>query len=76
MEDFYKSYGDFFSPIASDMDWYDTNVTGAARNFINEMYKNGVDPLRSAEGRSLVQQFVNNIPVGEINKRKQAAAAA
>ena len=54
MEDFYKNYGDFFSPISSDMDWYENNVTGAARNFINELYKNGVDPLKTAEGRSLI----------------------
>lgn len=76
IEDFYKSYGDFFSPISSDMDWYEQNVTGAARNFINQLYANGVDPLKSAEGRALIQQFINNTPVGEVNKRKQAAAAA
>ena len=76
MEDFYKNYGDFFSPISSDMDWYENNITGAARNFINELYKNGVDPLKTAEGRSLIQQFIHNVPVGEVNKRKQAAAAA
>lgn len=76
MEDFYKKYGDFFSPISSDMDWYDQNVTGRARDFIQNLYNNGVDPLRSAEGRALIQQFVNSVPVGEVNKRKQAAAAA
>lgn len=76
MEDFYKKYGDFFSPISSDMDWYDQNVTGRARDFIQNLYNNGVDPLRSAEGRALIQQFVNSVPVSEVNKRKQAAAAA
>ena len=76
MEDFYKKYGDFFSPISSDMDWYDQNVTGKARDFIQNLYNNGVDPLRSAEGRALIQQFVNSVPVSEVNKRKQAAAAA
>lgn len=76
MEDFYKKYGDFFSPISSDMDWYDQNVTGRARDFIQNLYNNGVDPLRSAEGRALIQQFVNSVPISEVNKRKQAAAAA
>ena len=76
MEDFYKNYGDFFSPIGADMDWYNRNVIGAARDFVNNLYENGVDPLRSPEGRQLVARFVNSVPVGEINKRKQAAAAA
>lgn len=38
MEDFYKTYGDFFSPIASDMDWYNNNVVGKARDFIDFLY--------------------------------------
>ena len=29
IKDFNKQYGDFFSPIQSDMDWYNKNVIGA-----------------------------------------------
>ena len=32
IKDFNKQYGDFFSPIQSDMDWYNKNVIGAARD--------------------------------------------
>ena len=76
MKEFNKTYGDFFSPIQKDMDWYNKNVTGAARDMINNLYDRGIDPLRSAEGRAMIARFVNNMPVGEINKMKQSAEDA
>jgi hypothetical protein len=42
------------SPIQKDMDWYNKNVTGKARDTINSLYTHGIDPLRSAEGRAAV----------------------
>ena len=76
LKDFYKEYGDFYSPIPGDMDWYQKNVLQPVRDGISNLYASGVDPLRSAEGRSFVAQLVNNAPVGEINIRKQAAENA
>jgi len=54
MKEFNKTYGDFMSPIQKDMDWYDKNVTGKVRDFITNAYAQGIDPLRSAEGRAAV----------------------
>ena len=68
IKDFYEKYGDFVSPIQKDMDWYAQNVTGKASDFINQLYANGVDPLRSAEGRALVAQLVRSMPIGDIAK--------
>lgn len=76
LKEFNKNFGDFFSPLEKDMEWYDKNVTGATRNLINNLYAQGIDPLRSAEGRSLISRWVNTMPIGEINKRKQSAATA
>lgn len=76
LKEFNKTYGDFTSPIQKDMDWYDKNVTGKVRNFINNMYANGIDPLRSAEGRAAVSQLIYSMPVGDINKLRQSADAA
>ena len=73
INDFYEKYGDFTSPIQKDMDWYAQNVTGKASDFINQLYANGVDPLRSAEGRAAVAQLVRSMPIGDIAKVRQSA---
>ena len=76
LKEFNKNFGDFFSPIQKDMEWYDQNVTGATRDLINNLYAQGIDPLRSAEGRAAISRWVNNMPVGKINQLKQSAADA
>lgn len=76
LKDFYKEYGDFMSPIANDMDWYNQNVTGRVRDVINNLYANGIDPLRSAEGRAAVAQLIYSMPVGDIAKLRQSAETA
>lgn len=58
------------------MEWYDQNVTGATRDLINNLYAQGIDPLRSAEGRAAISRWINNMPVGKINQLKQSAATA
>lgn len=76
IKDFKKEYGDFLSPIQNDMDWYDQNVTGKVRDVINNLYANGIDPLRSAEGRAAISKIINNIDTGGIAQKKQAAQNA
>ena len=76
IKDFNKQYGDFFSPIQSDMDWYNKNVIGAARDQLNDLYSSGIDPARSAEGRAIISRFINQVPYGKINEMKQSAASA
>lgn len=76
LEDFNNKYGDFMSPIAKDMDWYNQNVTGKVRDTINNLYANGIDPLRSAEGRAAVAQLIYSMPTGDIAKVRQSADAA
>ena len=76
LEDFNTKYGDFMSPIAKDMDWYNQNVTGKVRDTINNLYANGIDPLRSAEGRAAISQLIYSMPTGDIAKLRQSAETA
>lgn len=76
MKEFKREYGDFYSPIQKDMDWYTTNVTQGMRDTIEDLYARGIDPLRSAEGRAIISRRINNAPIGEINKLKMASKTA
>ena len=70
LKEYYTKYGDFYSPIKKDVDWYQRNVIDPVQTTISNMYDSGVDPLRSAEGRSQLMRLAASAPVGEINKRK------
>lgn len=76
LKDFKKEYGDFYSPISSDNDWYFNNVTGKVQKEIDRLYSAGIDPLRSAEGRTAVRNVINSINTGAIANKKRAALAA
>ena len=76
VKDFQKDYGDFYSPIQKDMDWYNKNVINGSKDVINSLYDKGIDPLRSAEGRAAISRFVNNIPTGDINKLRMGSKIA
>lgn len=76
MEDFNKKYGDFYSPIEKDMQWYAQNVTNPMRKLVDDLYARGIDPLRSAEGRALISRAANSIDIGTVNRLKQSASIA
>lgn len=76
MKDFKKEYGDFYSPIQKDMDWYAQNVTGRIQNKINDLYARGLDPLRNAQARAELRAEMNKINPGDIAQLKQSAANA
>lgn len=76
MKEFKKEFGDFITPILADQEWYNNNVTGKVRNFINDAYARGIDLTRSAEGRAAIAQMINSIDVGSIAKLRSSKAAA
>lgn len=76
IKDFQKEYGDFITPILADQDWYNKNVTGKVRDFINSAYERGIDLTRSPEGRAAISQLINSIPVGEVAKLRSSAKNA
>ena len=71
IEKFRDKYGSFYSPTQSHTDFYNENFN--VGGFLDDMYKKGIDPLRSAEGRALVQQWINSRPVGELERMKKSA---
>lgn len=72
IKDFYNTYGDFMSPFAKDMERYN-QIVGGVRDTINNLYANGIDPLRSAEGRALVAKAVNSVNPAELSAMKANA---
>lgn len=66
MKEFNEKYGDFQSLIAADQDWWNQNVTGKVRDFIDYAYQNGVDLLRSPQGRAELSRLINSMPYGEM----------
>ena len=73
MKEFIDKYGDFVSPIQDDMTWVDNETRGRVNNALNYLYQNGIDPLRSAEGRALIQRVINTTDRAGINARRQSA---
>lgn len=76
MKEFQKTYGDFFSPFSKDMEWVDAQTRGRVNDALNYMQANGIDPLRSAEGRALVQKVIRDTNVAGINQRRANAKMA
>lgn len=72
MENFYKTYGDFMSPFAKDMEKYG-NMMNNIRTTINDAYARGIDLFKSPEGRMLVQQLSHSIDPTWYNTAKQNA---
>ena len=72
IKDFNKEYGDFMSPFAKDMARYNEMV-GGVRDTINNLYAQGIDPLRSAEGRAAVQRAIHLVNPSEFNNMRANA---
>lgn len=72
LNDFYDKYGEFISPFAKDMERYGEMI-GNVRDKINWMYDNGIDPLRSSEGRTMVAQLSRSIDPAEFNTMRSNA---
>lgn len=75
LEDFDKfttKYGDFISPFAKDMARYGEMI-GGIQNVVDQAYKDGVDLLRSPEGRMLVHRLTNSIDPKEFNMMRANA---
>ena len=68
-----KQTGDFWSPTQSHMDFYNKEFN--VGQFLDSMYEQGIDPLRSKEGQMLVQRYINSRPYAKLNNMKKSAEA-
>ena len=74
-QQFYKQYGNFYSPIKKDMDTWYNNTTKGAQDLLTAMYDNNVDP-NSIQGRAIISKYINTRPYGELAAAKQRSAVA
>lgn len=75
MENFYKTYGDFMSPIAKDMQWYGERMNNV-RAVVNDAYARGIDLFKSPEGRAIVAQLSHSVDPMQFNMMRQSAENA
>lgn len=71
-KDFKKEYGDFMSPFSKDMDRYNSMI-GGIKDKINQLYANGIDPLRSAEGRIELRKLTDSVDPSTYNAMRANA---
>lgn len=74
-DQFYKEYGDFLSPSEIDTENYYNLGINRIKQGIDDMYKQGIDPLRNPEGRSRLRSLINNVPYADLQKLKYSAKA-
>lgn len=74
LKDFRKEYGDFYTPIQAQQDWYNENFN--VSGFIDDLYSRGIDPVRSAEGRTALRRYINSRDYGTLNQLKMYSAFA
>lgn len=76
MKDFMKMYNDFYSPVPGATEAYNNMTIGGARNMINQMLANGIDPYKSPEARAAISRYIASVPAGRLNQMRQWAENA
>lgn len=67
----FTKWSEFRSPSAIDTKrWYDLTV-GAGQDIVNKLAAN-TDLIKTAEGRSLIQSFINTRPYNELSQLQQS----
>lgn len=72
-KEFAKEFGDLYSPSASLNKAYYDQTKGRINAGLNYLYQNGIDPLRSAEGRAYIAKIIRETPYDKISKWKTDA---
>ena len=74
-EEFVSKYGDFISPFQKDVESWDNLTMDPFIETYDYLVKNGIDPLRSQEGRAAMAQVRRNVPREKLSMLRQSAAA-
>lgn len=72
-KDFAKEFGDLYSPSYALNKIYYDNTKGRVNKALDYLYSNGIDPLRSAEGRAYIAKVIRETPYADIAKWKTDA---
>ena len=76
MKDFMKLYGDFYSDIPGATEAYNNMTIVGARDMINQMLANGIDPYKSPEARAAISRYIASVPTSALNIMKRSAENA
>lgn len=69
-KDFAKEFGELYGPNANlNKQFYD-QTKGAVNKAMDYLYQNGIDPIRSAEGRAYIAKVIRERPYAEIANMK------
>ena len=69
-KDFAKEFGELYGPNSNINKAYYDATKGAVNDAMNYLYQNGIDPLRSQEGRAYIAKVIRERPYAEIANLK------
>lgn len=72
-KDFAKEFGDLYSPSSTLNKAYYDATKGRVSKAMDYLYQNGIDPLRSQEGRAYIAKVIREAPYSDIAKWKTDA---
>lgn len=70
---FNKEFGNFLSRSDIDTQYFYDNTLGGISKMYDKASEAGIDLLRSAEGRSMLRNYIATRPYGELAKRRKSA---
>ena len=69
-KEFAKEFGELYGPNANINKQFYEQTRGAVNQGLDYLYQNGIDPLRSAEGRAYIAKIIRERPYAEIANLK------
>lgn len=75
LKDELDTYNDFSSPFKKDVQWYNEKVKDPIKTGIDQLYAQGIDPLRTALGRAALANLKRSLPLDKVAELKRNATA-
>lgn len=72
-KEFINKYGDFISPIAGASEAYYNEGVGKVMNVYNQLLDQGIDPIRSIQGRAALSRAMNSVDRAKMATIKESA---
>ena len=69
-KNFAKEFGELYGPNANINKQFYDDTRGAVNKGLDYLYQNGIDPIRSAEGRAYIAKIIRERPYAEIANLK------
>lgn len=72
-KEFAKEFGDLYSPSTSLNQAYYDQTRGRVQKAMDYLYQNGIDPVRSQDGRAYIQKVIRETPYQQLANWKSDA---